>query len=34
MNVAYTKDQEVTAPSDSAETPELEEIQDSSNATV
>ena len=34
VNVAYTKDQEVTAPSDAAETPELEEIQDSLNATV
>ena len=34
VNVAYTKDQEVTALSDAAETPELEEIQDSLNATV
>ena len=32
-NVTYTKDQEVTAPSDSAEAPE-QEIQDSLNATV
>jgi len=32
-NVAYTKDQEVAAPADSVEAPELE-IQDSLNATV
>ncbi len=32
--VAYTKEQEVTAPPDTAEAPELEEIQDSLNATV
>jgi polyphosphate kinase len=33
VNAAHTRDQELTTPSDSAETPE-QEIQDSSNATV
>jgi polyphosphate kinase len=33
-NLAYTKDPEVTVPSDSAEVSELEEIQESLNATV